>query len=295
MAERRGSRGKILLVEDEDLLRESLTRYLVRKGFEVDAAKTVGEGLAHCRRTGIDLLVSDLRLSGSDGLTLAAAARKHNPHLQVIIITGHGSKETVLKALRQGVWDFVEKPFDFELLLITAEKALEKSRMERELVRLSRTDGLTGLYNQRYFYSVLEGEIRRAARQKRSLSLVLVDVDNFKKYNDCNGHLAGDDLLARLASCIRRACRKDVDLAFRYGGDEFVVIIPEGSAKAAEQVSGRLTRLVEEEDLGITLSVGVTELASGEDMREAVREADEAMYLAKQLGGNRTVTFEPFH
>jgi diguanylate cyclase (GGDEF)-like protein len=295
MVENDANRGTILLVEDEDLLRESLCRYLVRKGFVVDAVKTAAEALGRCRQKGIDLLVSDLRLAGLDGLQLAEAARKHNPYLQVIIVTGHGSKEVILQALRQGIWDFVEKPFDFELFLITAEKALDKSRMERELVRLSRTDGLTGLYNQRYFTAVLETEMKRAARQKRPLSLILVDVDNFKQYNDLHGHLEGDDILVRIAACMRKACRKDVDLAFRYGGDEFVVILPEGSGKTAEQVAERLARFVEEDGLGVTLSVGVTELPALQDLRGAVREADQAMYLAKQLGGNRRVTFDHAH
>jgi diguanylate cyclase (GGDEF)-like protein len=210
----------------------------------------------------------------------------------VIIISGHGSKETVIRALRQGVWDFVEKPFDLELLLITIEKALEKSRMEKELVRLSRTDGLTGLFNQRYFYAVLEAEMKRASRQNRPLSLILLDVDEFKKYNDLHGHLAGDDMLVRLASCIRRACRKDVDVGFRYGGDEFVILLPEADRRTAEEISRRVCHVVEEAGLEITLSIGVTDLSRGKNLKGAVREADEAMYLAKQFGGNRTVTFE---
>jgi two-component system cell cycle response regulator len=292
MVENGANRGTVLLVEDEDLLRESLRLYLVKKGYAIDSVKTAAEALARCREAGIDLLVSDLHLAGLDGLQLAEAARKHNPHLQVIIVTGHGSKERILQALRQGVWDFVEKPFDFEILLITIEKALEKIRMEKELIRLSRTDGLTGLYNQRYFTLVLEKEIKRATRQKRPLSLILVDVDDFKKYNDLHGHLAGDDILTRLAACLRQACRKDVDLAFRYGGDEFVILLPEGSGKTAEHVAERLSRFVERDGLGVTLSVGVTELPPLQDLRGAVREADQAMYLAKQLGGNRRVTFE---
>jgi diguanylate cyclase (GGDEF)-like protein len=292
MVENGAHRGTVLLVEDEDLLRESLRLYLIKRGYAVDSVKTAAEALARCREAGIDLLVSDLHLAGLDGLQLAEAARKHNPHLQVIIVTGHGSKESILQALRQGVWDFVEKPFDFEIFLITIEKALEKIRMEKELIRLSRTDGLTGLYNQRYFTSVLEKEMKRATRQKRPLSLILVDVDDFKKYNDLHGHLAGDDILTRLAACMRQACRKDVDLAFRYGGDEFVILLPEGSGKTAERVAERLSRFVERDGLGVTLSVGVTELPPLQDLRGAVREADQAMYLAKQLGGNRRVTFE---
>jgi len=292
MSENDEGRARILLVEDEDLLRHSVQRYLDGKGLHVTAAKEGLQGLRKIRSGDFDLLVTDLHLDGVDGLELTAAARKHNPHLQVIIISGHGSKETVIRALRQGVWDFVEKPFDLELLLITIEKALEKSRMEKELVRLSRTDGLTGLFNQRYFYAVLEAEMKRASRQNRPLSLILLDVDEFKKYNDLHGHLAGDDMLMRLASCIRRACRKDVDVGFRYGGDEFVILLPEADRRTAEEVSRRVCHVVEEEGLELTLSIGVTELSRGRDLKGAVREADEAMYLAKQFGGNRTVTFE---
>ena len=288
---RKDGRERILVVEDEALLRWSIQRFLQSRGYVVSVAADSSAALEVLLAGPVDLLVTDLGLKGITGLDLAARARESNPRTQVIIITGSSTKEDILKALRQGVWDYVEKPFDLEMLLISVEKALEKTRMEKELVRLSRTDGLTGLFNQRHFYKTLETEMRRAERQGRPLSLILIDVDDFKKLNDSRGHIEGDMVLVQIAACISRACRRDVDTAFRYGGDEFVVVLPDASREAAERVAGRICSLLETEAPGVTLSLGVTELRERTDLTAAVKEADDAMYLAKQFGGNRTVTF----
>ena len=282
---------RILLAEDEDLLRWSIQRFFEKRGFVVDGVKNGDEGVDKARVGSYDLLITDLRLGGADGLELAAVCREHNPELQTIVITGQGSKESAISALRQGVWDYVEKPLDLQRLLFTVEKALDKRRMERELVRLSRTDGLTSLYNQRYFYEVLKVEMRRAHRQNHSLSIILLDVDNFKEYNDLHGHLEGDEILARVALCLKKACRRDVDTAFRYGGDEFVLVLPGAGEPSARNVANRIVQLLEEDSVGLSLSIGINEVKRGAEIREAMREADEAMYTAKQFDGNKTVTF----
>ena len=247
---------RILLAEDEDLLRWSIQRFFEKRGFVVEGVKNGDEGVDKARVGSYDLLITDLRLGGADGLELAAVCREHNPELQTIVITGQGSKESAISALRQGVWDYVEKPLDLQRLLFTVEKALDKRRMERELVRLSRTDGLTSLYNQRYFYEVLKVEMRRAHRQNHSLSIILLDVDNFKEYNDLHGHLEGDEILARVALCLKKACRRDVDMAFRYGGDEFVLVLPGAGEPSARNVANRIVQLLEEDSVGLSLSIG---------------------------------------
>jgi diguanylate cyclase (GGDEF)-like protein len=285
------SKHRILLAEDEDLLRWSIQRFFEKRGFTVEGVKNGTEGIGKARVGSYDLLITDLSLGGVDGLELAAACRAHNPELQTIVITGYGSKESAIAALRQGVWDYVEKPLDLQRLLFTVEKALDKRRMERELVRLSRTDGLTGLYNQRYFYEVLKAEMRRAQRQNHPISLILLDVDNFKEYNDLYGHLEGDEMLARVALCLKKACRRDVDMAFRYGGDEFILVLPGAGEPSARNVANRIVQLLEEESVELSLSIGINEIERGSEMRAAMREADEAMYTAKQFDGNKTVTF----
>ncbi len=156
----------------------------------------------------------------------------------------------------------------------------------RELIQLARTDGLTGLYNQRHFYSVLEAEINRARRQSRTLSLLLVDVDDFKRYNDRYGHLAGDAALARVAACLKRACRRDIDTAFRYGGDEFVLVLPETDRATAAGIAARVRSLLVDEGIALTVSIGIAERNEGQDLRSFIRAADEAMYRDKDHGAS---------
>lgn len=279
--ERKAERGRVLLVEDEDLLRWSVERFLLKRGFEVASAKDGREAVERIAAEPFDLVITDLALAGVDGLAVASDARRLRPETQVVIITGHGSKETVIQALRHGVVDYVEKPFDLELLLIVVERALEKTMLQRELVRLARTDGLTGLFNQRHFYVALETEIGRARRQGHPLALLLVDVDEFKAYNDRHGHLAGDAALARIAACLRGACRRDIDAAYRYGGDEFVLLLPEADRAVAARVAERVRVLLEDEGVGLTVSIGFAELGPGQDLKALIHAADVAMYRNK--------------
>jgi two-component system, cell cycle response regulator len=282
MAAQDGSvRGRVLLVEDEDLLRWSIERYLTKRGFAVESVRDGAGAMAMLVGAAYDIVITDLEISGEDGLAIAAEARRQRTETQVVIITGHGSKETILQALRQGVSDFIEKPFDLELLWLTVEKALEKTLILRELIQLARTDGLTGLYNQRHFYSVLEAELNRARRQNRALSLLLVDVDDFKRYNDRFGHLAGDAALARIAVCLKRACRRDIDAAFRFGGDEFILVLPEADRATAAGIAARLRSLLVDEGISLTVSIGAAELRGGQDLQSFIREADQAMYRDK--------------
>jgi len=271
----------VLLVEDEDLLRWSIERYLTKRGFVVEAVSDGAAAMALLVGAAYEIVITDLAISGADGLAIAAKARRLRAETQVVIITGQGSKETILQALRQGVSDYIEKPFDLELLLLTVEKALEKTLIQRELIQLARTDGLTGLYNQRHFYSVLAAEINRTRRQNRVLSLLLVDVDDFKLYNDRFGHLAGDAALSRVAACLKRACRRDIDSAFRYGGDEFILILPETDRASAAGIAARVRSLLIDEGIALTVSIGVAELREGQGLKSFIREADQAMYRDK--------------
>ena len=272
---------RVLLVEDEDLLRWSIERYLAKHGLAVEAVNDGAQAMARLAAGAYDVVVTDLAVGGVDGLTIAAEARRLRTESQVVIITGQGSKDTILKALRQGVADYIEKPFDLELLLLTVERALERTQILRELVQLSRTDGLTGLFNQRHFYVVLESEINRARRQGRTVSLLLVDVDDFKRYNDRFGHLAGDAALGRIAGALKLACRRDIDSAYRYGGDEFVLVLPEADRTVAQEIAARVRSLIRDEGISLTVSIGIATLRDAEDLKSLIREADEAMYRDK--------------
>lgn len=165
----------------------------------------------------------------------------------------------------------------------------EKSRAHsRKMEELSITDSLTGLFNRRHFYRRLKEESARAKRQNNPLSLLVVDLDNLKDYNDALGHLKGDEALCGVAQAITASIRQDVDAGFRYGGDEFAVILPYSDAAEAGEVAERIRKTFEDFALkGTSLSIGLAELDFDEEVDDFVSRADSAMYVAKNSGGNR--------
>lgn len=175
----------------------------------------------------------------------------------------------------------------------------ERQAMEKQLHKLSVTDELTGLFNQRHFYNVMARELDRAKRYKHPLSLVCFDLDNFKKVNDSLGHLEGDRVLRIIGDLLKDALRL-ADIAVRYGGDEFMVLLPEtnisSAAKTAERIriafNAECSYSMEKSDdsiVKLSMSLGVTETDGAEKPDQVVQRADLAMYESKSSGGNRTV------
>lgn len=179
---------------------------------------------------------------------------------------------------------------------ITALKEMEKALRESEkrFMKLSITDHLTKLYNSRYFYKQLESEIKRTLRYNHPLSLILLDIDNFKRYNDTYGHLEGDAVLARFGKIIREKVR-ETDSAYRYGGEEFTVTLPETPGEVAFKAAERIREGLEAETFfpapekkeKVTVSGGVAQYRSGETSKEFILRADKSMYLAKKRGKNQ--------
>jgi diguanylate cyclase (GGDEF)-like protein len=173
---------------------------------------------------------------------------------------------------------------------------------EKKYKALSITDGLTELHNSRHFFSILKKEIERAKRYDRALSLILLDIDNFKQYNDQYGHMEGDRVLARLGRIILANLR-DADSAYRYGGEEFTVLLPETDAQEAVTVAERIRKRIGAEvfsprlrtEINKTVSIGIARYHPGEELSAFVKRADKAMYTAKQQGKNRTVFLDESH
>jgi two-component system, cell cycle response regulator len=219
----------------------------------------------------------------------------------VIVMTGYSGDYSYEEAISKGASDFVFKPVRFEELLLRLRRVLKERRLTQErihmldkLKRLSITDGLTQLYNSRYFYNQLKIEIDRTIRYQRPLSLLLLDIDNFKDYNDNFGHLEGDKVLVRMGQVIKTCLRK-MDSAYRYGGEEFTVILPETEGDEAATVAERIRSAIQKElfnpegqtgPVSITISIGVTEF-NREEIALFVQRADRAMYQSKQSGRNR--------
>jgi len=174
--------------------------------------------------------------------------------------------------------------------LIILTNVTQRVRLERKLKQLTVTDDLTGLFNQRHFFDQLRREMERASRRGAGFSLCIFDLDKFKRYNDTQGHLAGDHLLKAVGKRVAKEIRAKIDTAFRYGGDEFVLILPNTSLPQAASLVDRLRASVQREFAGaIGISAGIAEYTEGQGEKEFIEAADQLLYEAKRQGGNRAV------
>ncbi len=291
----------ILIVDDDVAIRESMNEFVDMSGYESSTAASAEEALEMLEENSADVVITDIMLPGMDGLELTDRIKK-NHDIDVIVMTGYSGDYSYEEAISKGASDFVFKPVRFEELLLRLRRVLKERNLTQERVqmldklkRLSITDGLTKLYNSRYFYNQIKAEIDRTKRYQRPLSLLLLDIDQFKEYNDNYGHLEGDKVLVRLGEVIK-SCLRKMDSAYRYGGEEFTVILPETAGDEAATVAERIRAAVEtdkfyplknKEQLSITISIGVTEFLLDEEVAIFVQRADKAMYLSKQSGRNR--------
>lgn len=181
-------------------------------------------------------------------------------------------------------------------LVAVCKDITEQKRLEHELKEMTIRDSLTGLFNVRYFYDRLEMEIDRAKRQSHELSLLLIDVDKFKQYNDSRGHLEGDNVLAEVGNVILECTRENVDMGFRYGGDEFTVILPEAGEEQALRVANRVISTFKSREFDLlTLSVGMMTYDKRSSAKDFMKYTDSMMYEAKRAGGNQVYAYDSDH
>ncbi|MCM8771246.1 MAG: diguanylate cyclase [Candidatus Omnitrophica bacterium] len=286
----------ILVVDDEEVMRNLLRDVLTEVGYNVETASCGEEAIAKIKEAKFPIVITDLKMPGMNGVEVLRKVKMINSEACVIMITAYPSIESVTDAMREGAYDYIIKPFNIEEINLVLRRAIERQYLLREAVQkefyqeLSILDSLTGLYNHRHFYEVLPREIERAQRYNHPVSLLMIDIDDFKIYNDTNGHLAGDKLLQDLASVLVKGVRS-VDMVFRYGGEEFTVICPETAKQGGVEIAKRIFNLVREK-LPVTMSVGLSTYPDdAQVVQELVAKADLAMYEAKQLGKNRICVF----
>ncbi len=433
-----GSGVTVLVVDDEQLMRELISDRLKKEDFSIIEAATAEQALDQLDEHTFELAVVDVKLPGMDGIELTRRIKVASPDTMIVMITGVADVDIAVRAMRAGAEDFVLKPFNLDALTLTVERALSKRQLiienrayqeqleerirqatsaldetnrelrrtrdqlqnifdsspdaiistdthgridffsngaeemlgysqdeacglsahrllgdgvgdvrrivvglqargrvlnyaadlkrkdgilvpvtmsvsllhlangevagsisiskdmteqrelEHNLRELSIRDGLTDLYNRRYFCERLNTELTRARRQGHSLSVLLFDIDDFKAYNDTHGHLAGDKMLERLGGIVKECIREGVDLPFRYGGDEFTVVLVETTAEQAREVANRIRTSFSKLTRGeSTLSIGMLAHAEGMDEETIIREVDRRMYRAKRAGGDR--------
>lgn len=323
------SESQILIVDDDRMNREILFRHLINLGYtNISLADSGKKGLEIVDSQTVDLILLDMMMPVMNGLEMLVRlkASQKSRVIPTIIISALDEKEMMLTCIEKGAEDYLIKPYDRVLLkarvsaclekkLLHDREALNKKKLEvayeelaiayyeleivkNELEALSHRDGLTGIANRRYFDTVLEREWNAAKRERKNLSLILFDIDYFKKYNDTYGHLAGDDCLCKVAVAASQVIKRPRDTLARYGGEEFAVILPDtnalGASFCAEGIRERIESLhihhiASQISPHITASLGVSsinpylEVATAQQL---IKEADLALYEAKREGRN---------
>lgn len=285
----------VLVVDDDPSVCHLFSAMLKAHGFEVVAEEDGHKALGLLRDGGFDVVVLDLVMPHIDGLSMIAEIREYDAALPILVVTGYGSAETTVAAMRCGATDFVTKPVDdaaFLDLRVRRAWDLEHAR------RLANTDGLTGIYNHRYLQERLRSEIDRAERYSRPLSVIMADLDHFKHFNDAYGHPRGDEVLIEVAHTLRRLSRA-TDVVARYGGEEFTLILPETPASEARVLAERAREciaafcLTADAEHPVTLSAGIAAHHAGMTKEELIEAADCALYRAKREGRDRVFLAEP--
>lgn len=321
----------ILVVDDEPAIRESL-RELLRREFEVVTAGSAQEALELLNQVSPALVLSDQRMPGITGSQLLAQIVQVAPEVTRVLITGYADLNAVIEAVNDGrIFYYVTKPWEADQLLAIIRRGVERHRLlvenrqlleelrranreleervrqrtdelerrnreleetRRRVEELLRIDALTGVANRLRLEEALDAEIEEAARYPSEFSVMMVDLDHFKRVNDSYGHVVGDVTLQQAAHVFAENVRR-VDLVGRFGGEEFLILSPRTGAEAAGRLAERLRTILEAHEMpfagGITASFGVAAWAPGDTRQGLIERADGALYRAKAEGRNRVV------
>ena len=301
---------RLLLAEDSPMERELLESFLQQGGYVVDCAADGLEALEKITRDPFHILLTDWEMPGLDGASLCRRVREAElpGYVYILLLTGHGSSDLVVDALGSGADNFIRKPVDPAELLAHVNAGWRIVQLERSLRaaneqirRLTVIDPLVGTFNRRHLDDELVHEVERARRYGHCLSAVMADLDRFKNINDRYGHIVGDEVLREFANRARASIRQGSDWIARFGGEEFVIVLPEtplaGAASTAEKVRTRLQAtpiITSAGPLMISASFGVAALTPSSDSTALssaalLQRADAALYRSKLAGRNRVM------
>jgi two-component system cell cycle response regulator len=293
--------ARILVVDENERQARRICRYLEGLHRPISHSEANQLGISGSM---VDLLIVSLSNEKLDGLKLCAYFRslESTRDLPILVVSEPDDEKRAVRALDLGASDIVIKPIDSEELLARVKTQVRKKRYLDALrarldqsMELAVTDQLTGLHNRRYMRVQLESYVKRANMGGAPVSILLCDIDHFKKINDIHGHAAGDDVLREFGRRLRENIRP-MDLACRYGGEEFVVIMPETTQAHAQEAGERIRQIIAEttfpiargDELKVTMSGGVSTIIPSEDTMDALlKRADDALYRAKSTGRNK--------
>lgn len=293
---------KILIIDDEKIMRELLKGIIEETTpYTVDVATSAEEGFKKYKKDMHQIIILDIRLSGNmNGVDLLKKIKKHDRVVNIIMITGYGTIDMAVECMKAGAWDFITKPFSYDHFVVIIKRAAENLKLQKLakernfFLELSKLDGLTEIYNRRIFEFFIDAEIKRGNRYRNNFSLIFIDLDNFKQINDNFGHQKGDEVLKNMALLMKKISR-DSDFVFRYGGDEFSMILPETKKDGAMIYANRLKEKTENiiiegkavdgthKKYSLSVSIGIVQFPqSASNKEELIKFADFALLEAKK-------------
>ena len=282
----------ILVVEDDAQAASLLESTLKNAGYRVWLVSEPREGLELLKTNLFPVAITELRSSKMNGVQFTNEVHKISEGTNVLVITLYSFIASAIEAMEAGAYGYITKPLNSSEVRIVTKRAIERFALlstsddKDYFVDLAVRDGLTGLFNRRYFNELINIETNRIKRTPAALSLLMLDFDNFKNYNDTQGHLAGDDLLKNVAKVFKNSARA-VDIVCRYGGEEFVIMLPLTDKKGAQIIAERL-RVQVALYLPVTVSIGIASFPDDDqDIIGLVGKADDALYQAKKSGKNK--------
>ncbi|MFO1387905.1 diguanylate cyclase [Cellvibrio sp.] len=300
---------KILLVEDSATLRYAMRNYIIEAGHTPLIAQSGEEALQMLETTPVDMIIMDVEMPGLNGFETTRLIREWlgGHWIPIIFVTGRNEDESYREGIEAGGDDYLIKPVS--AMIIKAKiRAMERitemrdqlNQLNAELEALSQLDSLTQTYNRRTFNEMAQQQWLLATRQQGPISVLMIDVDHFKLYNDHYGHPAGDACLKRVTQAIRDCLNRPYDLLGRYGGEEFIVLLPEtdchGALKVADAINAQMEKLGLRHEVSptrehVTVSIGGASCAQTltHSLEDLIKGADRALYKAKHSGRNRSL------
>jgi diguanylate cyclase (GGDEF)-like protein len=297
--------AKILVIDDERINIQLLFEGLSDE-YDILAASNGIDGLKVAREKRPDLILLDIMLGDTHGHDVCNALKEdpETANIPVIFVTAQDKPEDELAGLELGAVDYFKKPFSLPLVRIRVQKQIELKRKTELLEELALVDGLTGVANRRQFDNKLLQAISYVDRNHRGLSLLLIDIDYFKQYNDNYGHVKGDFALKLVAKSLMHGVTRPLDFVARYGGEEFAVILLDATPQEGEALAQKLRIAVENKNIvhetsefgHITISVGVSHVVAAHEKKISpaafIENADASLYAAKKAGRNSVVSDE---
>lgn len=294
-------RAKVLIVDDDPINRLVLEKTL-KAEHDVFLVESGEKALTFVKTAQVDLIILDVIMPGIDGYQVLVEL-KENPITQsipIIFISANRSHDDEAKGLELGAMDYITKPFSPSIVRVRVCNQLLIKQKNDLLEMLASIDGLTEIPNRRYLDENLSREWRRSKRSVTPLSVLLMDIDHFKRYNDCYGHRAGDECLKNVAQALAAQCERGSDFIARYGGEEFAAVLPGIDKHEAMEFANKLRNAVNALNIEhkaslnadhITISIGIATTQSGKVYAEQalLEEADLGLYAAKDAGRDRIV------